>query len=258
MIGFVEANIGDFHERKLESLKKLKLIGILKRKNPYLFKAKNILTAQDLVKGLMDAHLSSQEETIFGEFLEELAIFACSTVFGADMNFFGVIAFALEKHRAGTWSPDEKIADPDWGRLLGLTEAEYDEFLNSSFSQLQAGHREWHERILREFSPLTNEEIALPSRFWEKDRFPIRFRLGRFASHMRQHTVQIEKTLSAICGPPNESRRLIRMLYAALAGVDTATLGAPTLGLGARQSLAHTIAARAAEITEALVSETVH
>ena len=60
----------------------LKLSKILKRKNPYLFKAKNILTAQDLVKTLLDAHLSSQEETIFGNFLEGLAIYVNRKVFG--------------------------------------------------------------------------------------------------------------------------------------------------------------------------------
>jgi hypothetical protein len=72
---YVKKNIGSFHNGRLESLKKLKLNEILKRKNPYLFKAKNILLAQDLVKILLDAYLSSQEETIFGNFLEGLAIF---------------------------------------------------------------------------------------------------------------------------------------------------------------------------------------
>ena len=81
VVTFVELNIGDFHQRRLDSLRKLKLSTILKRKNPYLFKAKNLLTAQDLVKLLMDSHLSSQEETIFGEFLEKLAIHINSKVF---------------------------------------------------------------------------------------------------------------------------------------------------------------------------------
>ncbi|MCL4822724.1 MAG: cytosolic protein, partial [Anaerolineales bacterium] len=54
---------------------------VLNKKNPYLFKAKNINDAHDLVKLLLDAHLSSQEETIFGEFLEKLAIFVCGRVF---------------------------------------------------------------------------------------------------------------------------------------------------------------------------------
>ena len=78
---YVELNIGTFHFKRLQNLEKLKLTKILRRKNPYLFKAKNILTAHDLVKTLLDAHLSSQEETIFGDFLEGLAIFINSKVF---------------------------------------------------------------------------------------------------------------------------------------------------------------------------------
>ena len=72
---YVKKNIGGFHKDRLENLRNLKLNKILARKNPYLFKAKDILIAQDLVRILLDAHLSSQEETIFGNFLEGLAIF---------------------------------------------------------------------------------------------------------------------------------------------------------------------------------------
>jgi len=93
---YVEKNIGDFHSARLQNLKRLKLSQILKRKNPYMFKAKNILTAQDLVKTLLDAHLSSQEETIFGDFIEGLAIFINEKVYngkkssaeGIDLEFF--------------------------------------------------------------------------------------------------------------------------------------------------------------------------
>lgn len=92
---YVKENIGSFHQGRLERLKGLKLSDILKRKNPYLFKAKNILLAQDLVKILLDAHLSSQEETIFGNFLEQLAIFINGKVYngwksstkGIDLEF---------------------------------------------------------------------------------------------------------------------------------------------------------------------------
>jgi len=95
VIAFVEENIGEFHERRASSLQNLKLTQVLKRKNPYLFKAKNINVAHDLVKTVLDAHLSSQEETIFGEFLEKLAIFVCGKVFngrkssaeGIDLEF---------------------------------------------------------------------------------------------------------------------------------------------------------------------------
>lgn len=80
--GYVEKNIRSFHSKRLQNLEELKLSKILKRKNPYLFKAKNILTSQELVRTLLDAHLSSQEETIFGNFLEGLAIFINRKVFG--------------------------------------------------------------------------------------------------------------------------------------------------------------------------------
>ncbi len=95
VVGYVENNIGDFHRRRADNLSKLKLFNVLERKNPYLFKAKNIGTAQDLVKSIVDAHLSSQEEAIFGEFLEGLAIFVCGKAFdgkkssaeGIDLEF---------------------------------------------------------------------------------------------------------------------------------------------------------------------------
>jgi hypothetical protein len=92
---YIEENIVSFHQRRLDSLLDLKLNKILKRKNPYLFKAKNITTAGEMVKVLLDAHLSSQEEGIFGEFLEGLAIFINGKVFnghkssteGIDLEF---------------------------------------------------------------------------------------------------------------------------------------------------------------------------
>jgi hypothetical protein len=79
---YVESHIGTFHEHRLQSIRKLPLSKILAKKNPYLFKAKNILLSQDLVKYLLDAYLSSQEEAIFGEFFEQLAIFVNEATFG--------------------------------------------------------------------------------------------------------------------------------------------------------------------------------
>ena len=73
----------------------LKLQDIIKRKNPYLFKAKAVASAPDMVRVLLEAHLSSQEETIFGDFLETLACFVCGKVYsgvkpathGIDLDF---------------------------------------------------------------------------------------------------------------------------------------------------------------------------
>jgi len=95
VIKYVEKNIGEFHTKRLDSLDSLKLTKVLKKKNPYLFKAKYILTAADLVKGITDAHISSNEETIFGDWLEGLAIYINKIVYkgvksgisGIDLEF---------------------------------------------------------------------------------------------------------------------------------------------------------------------------
>lgn len=72
---YVSDNIIRFHESKLRCLKCLNLNTILKKKNPYLFRAKNINIATNLIRDILDAMLSSSEEKLFGDFLEDLAIF---------------------------------------------------------------------------------------------------------------------------------------------------------------------------------------
>ncbi len=79
---YVEEHIAEFHEKRLKSLDKLKLSDVLKRKNPYLFKAKNTETSEQIVRGIVDAHISSNEETIFGDWLENLVIFVNKKVYG--------------------------------------------------------------------------------------------------------------------------------------------------------------------------------
>ena len=95
---YVENNISLFHQRRLDYVQsKIDLPKILKQKNPYLFRAKNVLTAQDLIKGFFDAFLSSQEETLFGDFIEGLAIFVCDRVHGAKKSKLTGIDLEFEK-----------------------------------------------------------------------------------------------------------------------------------------------------------------
>lgn len=95
---YVEEHISIFHQRRLDFVKnKVNLLKILKQKNPYLFRAKNILTAQDLIRGFVDAFLQSQEETLFGEFMEGLAIFVCGAVYKAKKSELTGIDLEFEK-----------------------------------------------------------------------------------------------------------------------------------------------------------------
>lgn len=49
---YVEKNIGTFHQKRIIKLNSLKLKDVLKKKNPYLFRAKNVLTAQDIIASI--------------------------------------------------------------------------------------------------------------------------------------------------------------------------------------------------------------
>ncbi|MDQ6631628.1 MAG: cytosolic protein [Verrucomicrobiota bacterium] len=110
---YIEENIPAFHQRRLASLAGLKLKEVLKRKNPYLFRAKNITTAAELVKGILDAHLSSQEETVFGGFLEGIAIFICAKVYGGHKS--AAEGIDLELIKEGVVYIVTIKSGPNWG-----------------------------------------------------------------------------------------------------------------------------------------------
>ena len=114
MRDFVAANVKpQFHDQRLASLERLELDDILRRKNPYLFRAKAVIAAPDMVKQLLDAHLSSNEETLFGRFLEELAVEVCRISFGGHKSASEGID--LEFVRAGKRYAVSIKSGPNWG-----------------------------------------------------------------------------------------------------------------------------------------------
>lgn len=66
-----------------------------------------------LVRQFLDAHLSSQEETIFGEFLEKLAIYVCEETYrGRKSNAEGI---DIEFDRDGIRYLVSVKSGPNWG-----------------------------------------------------------------------------------------------------------------------------------------------
>lgn len=111
---YIEQNIGpEFHDKKIDKLQKLTINDILRRKNPYLFKAKKTDTAHDFVKAVLDATASSGEETVFGNFLEKVAIEVCKQVW--DGRKSGVKGLDLEfEHGHHKYLISIK-SGPNWG-----------------------------------------------------------------------------------------------------------------------------------------------
>lgn len=108
-----------FYLKRLEKLESLRLSDVLKRKNPYLFKAKNIELAGDLARSIVDAFLSSQEETLFGNLLESFAVHVAQTLHGGfkskrkslDLEFQRDEKYFIVGIKSGTaWGNSDQIA----------------------------------------------------------------------------------------------------------------------------------------------------
>ncbi len=120
---FVNENVVDFHTRRHNSLSALTLRKLL-RKNPYLLRAKNVMSAGQLIDGLLAAFLSSSEEQLFGRFLEELAVFIAqqtsgghkSTAQGVDLEFFNRSTHYVVSIKSG----------PSWGNSSQHNQLEQD------------------------------------------------------------------------------------------------------------------------------------
>ncbi len=176
---------------------------------------------------------------------------ALAHIVQADLGFFAVVRHAVEQIRAGVAEPAGP-GEADYDRILQVDEAAYDALTERPLHDLQSYLEGWHARFLEELSDIQDRELETRSRFWEQERYPLRFRLGRFSSHMRQHTIQIEKTIAALGQSPGEAKRLHRLSFAALAEAEAATLGVPHFGRADFQQTAATITQIQAEVSSAL------
>jgi hypothetical protein len=176
---------------------------------------------------------------------------AYAHILSTEINFTIVVRYALEGHRAGTWTP-HRFSDTDADRLAGINDEEYLALSKGPLHGMIAYDREFHERIIEELSNLTDQELDLPSTYWEETRFPIRHRLHRYEAHFVQHTVQIDKTLVAIGQAPTESKRLLRKIFAALAEAEERLIGVENMEEAAILATASSISERTSEIRNLL------
>lgn len=121
---YVEQNIKTFHDKRIDRINKLKLKDVLERKNPYLFKAKNVLTSEQIIKGIVDAHLSSNEETIFGNWLEGLAIFINSKVYNGHKSGIKGIDLEFENNKIKYIVTIK--SGPNWGNSSQISKMKTD------------------------------------------------------------------------------------------------------------------------------------
>jgi len=178
--------------------------------------------------------------------------------------FFAITHYAVERVRAQVrGEPERPLALPDegWDAFWRAANDRFDTLRDDgSFSALLDYYAHLHQRVLSYFADLTDRQLEAPAVYWESTPMPVAFRLHRFDSHLRQHTTQIEKSLHMLVGPPNEARRLLRLIYAALAEVQGTAIVDPGSGIAGFGSvlcerLSEEINRRVGEIAEVLEAQ---
>ena len=167
----------------------------------------------------------------------------CKHMLGAEYGFLAVTRLGLERALVRNAS---EPSDEEWNAFRAPIAVDRDKVTASiataDIEGIRDAFAEIHIRVLRELRDITDDQIEAPAWFWD-GAMPLRFRLHRFEEHLRQHTIQLDKTLLGIGRPPTEAHRLVRNIYNALADVEMEG-GVADL----RATLARTIAERVAAL----------
>jgi hypothetical protein len=113
VVEYVEQNITVFHEKRISKIEALKLKEVMQKKNPYLFKAKHLQTAESIITEIVNAYISSSEETMFGDWLEGLAIFINQKVYSGWKS--GIKGIDLEFDKDSIRYIVSIKSGPNWG-----------------------------------------------------------------------------------------------------------------------------------------------
>lgn len=80
------------------------------------------------------------------------------------------------------------------------------------------------DRATERLAGLPEDRLAVGAR-WSGFPVDIGFRLGRWSSHIREHTIQVEKTLEMLDRHPTEVDRLVRLVLAAWGRAESTVYG---------------------------------
>jgi len=87
------------------------------------------------------------------------------------------------------------------------------------------------DQSVERLAGLPDDRLALGAR-WSGFRVDVGFRLGRWSSHIQEHTVQVEKTLDMIDRRPSEVERLVRLVLAAYGRLESVAYGRTGASVG--------------------------
>ena len=163
-----------------------------------------------------------------------------------DRTFLAVIRHSINQAKQGKMPTG--ITEEDAEELMGPYQDFEKRMDQASLADILEYGGTLHDRILTELGVLKEEELQIYTLWWEEKPVPIEFRLHRFESHSRQHTIQVEKTLANLGIETGEAKRLLRLIYAALADTEGLAIGAWDIGTDLWGELTEKIILRTQEI----------
>jgi len=166
-------------------------------------------------------------------------------IIDAEQGFLSLVRYAIDRHRSGDSQPLE-MPESEEEETEGATPDNQE-----TLAQILTNYEALHQQVLQELASITDEELSVPSMFWEGYPMEIRFRLHRFDAHLRQHIIQVLKTLVGIGHQPREAESLVRIIYDALGEAEGAVIGAWDANTDQWADSAAAITKRADEIAKA-------
>jgi hypothetical protein len=106
-------------------------------------------------------------------------------------------------------------------------------FAAGDLAAIRRRTHEWHDVAVGWLAGIDDDAAMAAGTIWVVFETDVRYRLHRYLSHLREHAVQIEKTLAALDHRPTEVARIVRVLahaYGRLEAEVIARLGAEGRG----------------------------
>jgi hypothetical protein len=105
-----------------------------------------------------------------------------------------------------------------------------EEFLAGDLAAIRRRMDGWHEAAVGWLADADDDAAMAADTDWNGFETDVRFRLHRATSHLREHTVQVEKTLAVLGHRPREVERMVRVIAAAYGRLEAEAIARPGAG----------------------------
>lgn len=144
---------------------------------------------------------------------------ALQHVMNNENRFIGDARYAVERLRSVESLPLERPGEPRGPGTLGPE-------VPGGLEDLLQAVEQVRDELVATTASFTDEELAAPM-VWAGTSVDVRFMLHRRATHEREHTAQISKTLRTIGRHPSEAETILGQAEIARAALEGTLLGIP-------------------------------